>query len=261
MKKIIFTDLDGTLLDHDTYSFEKAKDALKTVKNTETPLIFCTSKTREEIEHWREKIGNNHPFISENGGGIFIPQKYFDFKFSYDKKNKNYFIITLGTPYKKLVAALKKLKKNFDIVGFHEMSVEQIARDANLTTQQALWAKKREYDEPFKIKNNAQTNEILKHITKLNLRYIKGGRYYHLVGLNDKGRAVLMLSDLFRKKFGLIQTIGVGDSENDFSMLDRVDHSYLVQQKNGDYSSSRYIPAEGIGPDGWQKAIQAELIL
>ena len=148
----------------------------------------------------------------------------------------------------------------FDIVGFHEMSVEQVAQDANLTTQQAQWAKKREYDEPFKIKNNAQTNEILKHITKLNLRYMKGGRYYHLVGLNDKGRAVLLLSDLFRKKFGLIQTIGIGDSENDFSMLDCVDHSYVVQQKNGKYSSSRYTPAGGIGPEGWQNAIETELI-
>jgi len=77
MKKIIFTDLDGTLLDSDTYSYEKAKIALQLLKKRRIPLIFCTSKTRAEIEFWRDEVGNYDPFISENGGGIFIPKDYF----------------------------------------------------------------------------------------------------------------------------------------------------------------------------------------
>lgn len=259
MKKIIFSDLDGTLIDKDTYSFEEAKDALNLVKDNDIPLIFCTSKTRSEIEFWRNKLNNHHPFISENGGAIFIPQKYFNFNFKYDRKNKNYYIIILGTSYKKLISAFNKLKKRFNIIGFNEMSAEEIAQDSDLTKQQAQWAKKREFDEPFKIIDSNEEDEILKEITKMNLRYTKGGRYYHLMGLNDKGRAVTLLSDLFREKYDRTQTIGIGDSENDFAMLDRVEHSYLVEQKNGKYSSSRYNLAGGIGPKGWQKVIEIEL--
>ena len=83
MKKVIFTDLDGTLLDYDTYSFEEAVPAIKEAEDKKVPIVICTSKTRAEIEYWREKIGNNHPFVSENGGGIFIPKKYFRFDFEY----------------------------------------------------------------------------------------------------------------------------------------------------------------------------------
>jgi mannosyl-3-phosphoglycerate phosphatase len=93
MKKIIFSDLDGTLLDHDTYSFEKEKDALHLLKDNDIPLVICSSKTRSEIEFWRKKLGNIQPFITENGGGIFVPRSYFPFNVLYDKKSKNYFVI------------------------------------------------------------------------------------------------------------------------------------------------------------------------
>ena len=258
MEKIIFTDLDGTLLDHNTYSYKEAEKSLEMINKNNIPLVICSSKTRSEIEFWREKIENTHPFISENGGGIFIPKNYFDSNFKYDKSDKKYFIIVLGKSYKKIIKSFKKLKKKFNIIGFHEMSANEIAKDANLSIQQAKRTKRRDFDEPFKI-IDGEEEEILIEISKLNLRCIKGGRYYHLTGPNDKGRAVMLLLDLYRNKFDKIITIGIGDSENDFPMLDRLDHSYIVQQKNGEYISNKYITADGVGPVGWQKVVEMEL--
>ena len=88
MKSIIFTDLDGTLLDQYNYSYKKAIKALNLIRKKDIPLVFCTSKTRAEIEFYRKKLSNKHPFISENGGAIFIPNNYFNFKVDYDKKDK-----------------------------------------------------------------------------------------------------------------------------------------------------------------------------
>jgi len=73
---VIFTDLDGTLLDHCTYSYKEAEKALESIRRKNIPLIVCSSKTREEIEIYRKKLLNNGPFISENGGAIFIPEQY-----------------------------------------------------------------------------------------------------------------------------------------------------------------------------------------
>ena len=111
MKKIVYTDLDGTLLDHDTYSFEESKPGLELLKKLEVPIIFCTSKTRFEIEEYREKLGNSHPFISENGGGIFIPKNYFSFDFNYDDIIDNYKTIILGEKFDNLMKVLDTLKK------------------------------------------------------------------------------------------------------------------------------------------------------
>ena len=74
--RIIFTDLDGTLLDHDTYSWKPAESALKLARKMNIPVIFCTSKTRAEVEIYRKSIGNKHPFIAESGEAIFIPVSY-----------------------------------------------------------------------------------------------------------------------------------------------------------------------------------------
>lgn len=123
MQIIIFTDLDGTLLDEDTYSFKKAITGLKRLKEKNIPLIFCTSKTRAEIEFYRKKLHNNHPFISENGGGIFIPKCYFT-----HGNRKGYSIIRFGEDYSKIIRVIKEIKKKYNIKCFYEMSAEELAK-------------------------------------------------------------------------------------------------------------------------------------
>ncbi len=261
MKRIIYTDLDGTLLDHDNYSFNDAKDTLEKLKNKDIPVIICTSKTRAEIVFFREKIGNKHPFISENGGGIFIPKNYFDFEFDFDRKDDDYFIISLGPKYEKLVKTIKKIKENFEIKSFFDMNPEEIAKDSNLDIKYAKLAKQREFDIPFKVKNFKNEDEVLRIIRENNLRFTKGGRYYHLMGNNSKGRAVNILTDLYKKRYDEVFTIGIGDSDNDFSMLDSVDRGYLVMKKNEEYASKEYNPAGEIGPKGWRRVVEKELEL
>ena len=91
---LVFADLDGTLLDHRFYSWEGAETALSFIKREGIPLIFCSSKTRWEILPLREKLDNHDPFISENGGAIFIPENYFLFSIEYTKKKNGYEILT-----------------------------------------------------------------------------------------------------------------------------------------------------------------------
>ena len=261
MKKIVYSDLDGTLLDHRTYSFAPAKKALNLLRKHKVPLIVCTSKTRSEIEFWRRQIGNIDPFISENGGGIFIPQDYFDFDVPFDDEDSNYYIITLGIDYGKLLYLHSILKKEYDIQSFFDMSTEEIALDTGLPKPQAALAKKREYGLPFKINNKGQEQEIKKFIEKQGYRITEGGRYYHLLGNNDKGKAVIILSRLYQRQYGALHSIGIGDSANDFDMLNVVDSAYLVMKEDGSYASSEYTLAGGIGPDGWEKAIEREMKL
>lgn len=251
--KIIFTDLDGTLLDHDTYSYIKALPALKKIKKLKIPLIICTSKTKAEIEYYRKELKNNHPFIAENGGGIFIPKNYFNFKFPYSRKDNKYYIIEFNKDYRKLKNVLKKIKSKYKIKSFLDMSAKELSKDSNLPLFRARLAKKRIYDIPFKIFNNEKN--IIKIIKKNKLRYDKGGRYSHILGNYDKGKAVKKLIFLYKRKYKKIKTIALGDSENDFPMLKAVDIGYLVQKINKGYASDKFKKVKGIGPIGWNKTI------
>lgn len=256
MQKIIFTDLDATLLEHNTYSFKKALPALKLIKKNKIPLIICTSKTRAETEYYRKKLKNKYPFIVENGAAVFIPKNYFNFSFKYSKKDKKYLIIELGKDYRRLLRIIKKIKDNgIRIINFKDMSLKELSKDTNLPLTRAKLAKNRSYDEPFKILNKKDESKVIKIIKQNRLRYTKGGRYYHITGNNDKGKAVKILKKLFKKRFKEIRTYAFGDSANDFDMLDVVDEPYLVQKQNKKYASEKYKKAKGIGPLGWNKEI------
>jgi mannosyl-3-phosphoglycerate phosphatase len=174
------------------------------------------------------------------------------------KKVKIILLLIFGADYGRLKKIIELVKKKFEIQSFLDMSVEEIARDADLDLKQAKLAKKREYVIPFKILNKDQEKQIIEYIKNQNLKVTKGGRYYHLMGENNKGEAVKILSQLYKLRFGDIYTVGIGDSENDFAMLDVVDSPYLVMKKDGSYASSNYSLAGGIGPVGWKKVIDIE---
>lgn len=258
---LIFTDLDGTLLDQETYSFEAALPALQALREKNIPLIICTSKTRAEIEWFRSELNNTHPFISENGGAIFVPHKYFFFDFPFTRKDSEYAIIELGTPYENLREAFAKMKARFPSIlkGFGDLSIQEVADLCGLSHSQALLAQKREYDEPFILKDEAVEEKVRMMARTLNLQTSRGGRFYHLMGRNDKGKAVLLLRDLYAKTKSHLKTIGLGDSLNDLPMLEAVDYPILVQKPGGAYDPSiqleNLIFAQGEGPKGWCDAV------
>lgn len=258
---LVFTDLDGTLLDHETYSFGPALPAINALKEKNIPLIFCTSKTRAEIEEIRLQLHNSHPFISENGGALFIPRGYFSHGFHFTRKDSHYLIIELGTPYTKLREVFNRMCTLLPgkLRGFGDLTHKEVADLCGFSLSQATLAKKREYDEPF-ILEDETTEDILQEMaSRSNLQISRGGRFYHLIGHNDKGKAVLLLRELYKKKPGNPKTIALGDSLNDLPMLKAVDYPILVQKPDGSYDPSikldHLILASGSGPSGWCEAL------
>ena len=70
LKTLIFTDLDGSLLDRDTFKFDEIKDYLKKLLSKGIFIIPNTSKTEKEILEFNNELGSNLPYISENGAAI-----------------------------------------------------------------------------------------------------------------------------------------------------------------------------------------------
>jgi mannosyl-3-phosphoglycerate phosphatase len=263
LKQIVFTDLDGTLLDAVDYSYEKSLTGIERLKRSGTPLIFCSAKTRAEQEVYRREMGVFHPFIVENGGAIFIPCNYFPFSFSYHKTVDGLLAIELGLPCEEITRLLSKVKEEggFHFRGFGDMSAEEVAGESGLDIESAKLAKQREYDETIKFDvSGEEVGKALQKISQVGLNWAHGGRFYDIIGGSDKGKAVRIVSNLYCKLWGEIETIGLGDSLNDLPMLCEVDIPILVQKT--DYSWEKIdLPhlhrVEGIGPEGWSRAIEA----
>ena len=262
MQYIVFTDLDGTLVDHDTYSYEAALPAINLLKEKGIPLIFCTSKTRAEIEVYVDKLDIRHPFISENGGAIFIPHGYFDVDFVSSRSTNKYDIIELGTDYNLLRNVLLNIaaSEGLAVMGFGDMTDVEVSEETGLDLDSACLAKQREYDEAFKLDGDeSDAEKLIRDIRAKGLNYTRGGRYWHIIGDNDKGKAVRILTQIYRKQFGDVRNVGLGDSLNDYPMLKVVDIAFLVQKPDRKYDSNitdeKINRVEGVGPVGWNIAI------
>jgi mannosyl-3-phosphoglycerate phosphatase len=262
MKKIVFTDLDGTLLDSETYSYEKSLAAINRLKETDIPVIFCSAKTRAEQEIYRHELGLSHPFIVENGGAIFIPRSYFPFLFDYHKTVGDLVAIELAIPHSRVRKLLAKIGKenDFRFKGFAAMSAAEVAEMTGLNSKFAELAKQREYDEPVKLDSSAETDvgKFLAKLGEVGLNCSYGGRHYHVMGGGGKGKAVELLSGLYRTMWGEITTVGLGNGPNDLPMLAQVDIPILVQKRDHSWEDTnlpRLRKVQGIGPEGWSKAI------
>jgi len=264
---VIFSDLDDTLLDHRTYSFEAARPVLKKIKQKKIPLVLCTSKTRAETEAISRKLGINHPFIVENGGAIFIPAGYFDLQGSGTLKKGGYEVIQLGVSYRRIRKALKTIREKTDtkIIGFGDLKSKELAEISGLRPEAARLAKKREYDEPFLLLQPEKIKEIKEKARSFGLKVVKGGRFYHLIGNNDKGKAVRILKKLYQEKYGQIKSIGLGDSSNDLPMLKEVDLPVLIRKVDGRCEKlsglKNPIKTKLAGAAGWAEALRQILDL
>ena len=102
------------------------------------------------------------------------------------------------------------------------------------------------------------TSEFLVKLDEAGLNWSRGGRLYHIMGGGGKGKAVAVLSQLYRRIWGEIETIRLGNGLNDLPLLQQVDVPILVQKSDHNWEDmdlSRLRRVPGVGPEGWNRAI------
>ena len=245
MSYIIFTDLDGTLLDHHNYSYDDALPMIKRIKSKNIPLIFTTSKTKEECQILQKKMDiEDMPFIVENGAAIYGLDE----------------LVVLGLRVETIREFLEQFKEEFGIRAFYDLSVEEVMQKTGFDKTNATLSKQREFSEPFLIEDESRVDELKKIAKKSGLKVLKGGRFYHLVGQNqDKGKAVLKVLQMIGEEKS---SIALGDNYNDLDMLKVVEQPVLIPYKENTYIDTdikNLILAPYTGPKGWAKVL-GELI-
>jgi mannosyl-3-phosphoglycerate phosphatase len=258
-KAVVFTDMDGTLIDHHSYEFAPALPALEALKCRNVPLVLCSSKTRVELLQWQHRMGIDGPLIVENGGGIFLAGMG-ELAGCFPERVGGRPAVVLGSPYIKLRAALVRYGSELGVTlkGFGDMDLGEIAQATGLTLEEAALAVERDFDEPFLWEQEpdaALAKKFHELAAEDGLSVTRGGRFWHLMGDSDKGRAVRWVLD---NLFPGAVSLGLGDSENDLEMLREVDTGVLVERGTGGHltpAPSGISCTEGAGPVGWNRAV------
>lgn len=252
---LIFTDLDGTLLDHHTYSYAESQEGIDILKEHGGVLILVSSKTFAEMSILHKELALDSPLLFENGSGIAY----------YDNGKWEIVISGEGVEALKEYTSLIEQETKHELIPIIDMSDEQLSAVTGLTPARAALAKKRQATVPFIFKDgyNLNIREIMKLnkiINKFKIALTRGGRFYHLIpGGSDKGTAVKKVEQYYAEKDSTIKTVGFGDSENDIAMLYAVDTAFVVRRHDGSvmkHDLKKIVTTDHSGPAGFTEGIK-----
>jgi mannosyl-3-phosphoglycerate phosphatase len=263
--RLVITDLDGTLLDGETYDVGPAQPGLDALRERRVSLVLCSSKTRAEMEPLARELGLDAPLIVENGGAIVLRARMLPFLPPGGRRDGDHLVVPLGSTRGVLLAALDEVAKEAGVAvrSFAMMTPGEVVKRTGLDPEAAARALKREWDEPFVVEPEGGRDTTLRleeAARRRGLRVTHGGRFHHLTGTSDKGLAVRMLLKLLPDDpHG--RTVGLGDAANDLPMLEAVDRPILMPRRDGtiDAALAAALPgaerAPAPGPAGWSAAI------
>jgi len=261
---IIFTDLDGTLLDHHDYNFDAAIPALQAVQQLGIPLILTTSKTLAEVRQINRTLHNAQPAIVENGCALCFPlDRDYPFELDAHEQIAGYAVTRFPPPYAEIRRFLAQQRANhrWHLQGFDDMSAEDVAETTGLDRKQAEQAKQRLCSEPFLwLDSEDNLGRFKAAADDAGLRITRGGRFWHLMGRSSKAQAMQAMCALFEGDSGQVATvIALGDSENDRAMLQDADIAVVIKRHDGTHldchGKKQTLFTQQAGPSGWNAAI------
>jgi mannosyl-3-phosphoglycerate phosphatase family protein len=234
---IVFAGVDGIVIDRPTGEVCRAAwNAIDLMVSANIPFVLCAGKTRAEIEPIYEGLGLSHPFVCENGAAVFVPRRYFGFQPAYSREVDAYDVVEFGQPYSTVVNILHAAARRVgvEIVGFNDMSVEEIAADCGLPLFQARLAKRREYDEPFRIVRGGEgkRHRLFKALQAAHLGCVNEGRYERAGAPIDPGIGADWLRTWYHIAFGRVLTIGLGNRLSHLPFLRRMDIPLIVPTRD-----------------------------
>mgnify|MGYP001822923029 CR=1 FL=1 len=263
-KWLIFTDMDGTLLDHYSYSHSEVDKLLVELDKHDIPVIANTSKTFSEMLVLQKEFNNRHPFIIENGAAVVIPNDYFSVRPTGMVQQGDFWVKSFvqKRAYWQTIIGLLRTRYYDCFKTFSQLGPEQISELTGLGFENACRSSQRQYGEPIVWMADAPLKrQFIDELRELGANVLIGGRFMHVSGHTDKGIAMQWLCEQYQTVFKnqIIKSIAAGDSHNDVAMLERSDLAVLIRSPSHDLpvlkrTQGCYVSGHE-GPKGWAESI------
>jgi len=227
-KLLVVTDLDGSLLD-ESYSWSAARPALARLRAAGCPLVLNSSKTVSEMTHLAEDLSTPTSLVAENGGLIAVPNRQTegDYKIQLTGLSRDFIL--------EKARALRDSEK-YDFAGFADWSLEEVAGHTGLSLEMAAHSRSRLATEPF-LWNDTESrlNAFKETLAASSIRVVRGGRFYHLMGMADKADGMKAVLEAYQKEAPdqSWTVVALGDSENDQAMLESADIAVVIPHPEG----------------------------
>ena len=261
---LIFTDLDGTLLDHENYSFGANKKTISTIINNKNEIIFNTSKTFSECKKLLKELKlSNMPFSTENGAVLYFPKIRFNKIKNSSSFEKYWKVRTAKLSSKNWHQFLLKKQKKFNFLIAQDLSPKILKKYTNLDNTSKML--NREASQIILWKDSLVNLKKFKNVLKSEKKgvLIQGSRFMQVSSVCNKRIAKKLISHAYDYQFyGTYSknTIALGDSKNDIDMLNSANYPCLIKNRSGYFLKLRsnkknIIKSSKFAPDGWSQVL------
>ncbi len=256
---LIYSDLDGTLLDIHTYDWQPAAGWLERLQDHQTPVILCSSKTAAEMLQIQSDLGlDGLPFIAENGAVVQLDVRWND--------HPNSPRLINGVPHADIVQVINQLRADagYKFTTFDDVDDKVLSEWTGLSRERAALARLHEASVTLIWRDSDEQMAAFETaLETLGLKFIQGARFWHILDARGgKDQAVSWLNEQYLQRDGMLPTtLGLGDGPNDAPLLDSVDLAVVIkginrqgiQLKNDD--PERVYHTQQPGPAGWREGL------
>ncbi|HFK4577733.1 TPA: mannosyl-3-phosphoglycerate phosphatase-related protein [Citrobacter sedlakii] len=256
---LVFTDLDGTLLDNQTYDWQPAAGWLARLREHEIPVILCSSKTAAEMLYIQKSL-NLHglPLIAENGAVI-----EYDSRWQTESDSPR---LMRGVPHDEVSAVLNKLREKgqYKFTTFDDVDEATISEWTGLPHAQASLSRLHEASVTLIWRDSdARMAAFSQQLNALGLQFVHGARFWHVLDASaGKDQAANGLIARYQRQWGQRPvTVGLGDGPNDAPLLKVMNYAVVVKglSREGvvlpDQASPYVYRTRSEGPAGWSEGM------
>ncbi len=256
---ILFTDVEGTLLDIHTHEWQAASGWLSRLKQHQVPVVLCSSKTAAEMMLLQKELGlESLPLIAENGAVIQLADSWND--------DENFPRLITGSPHEEIQHVLRQLRdtEGFKFTTFSDVSEQTIAEWTGMNLRHAALARLHEASETLIWRDSDEKmREFSALLATLGLQFVQGARFWHVLDeRGGKAQAVTWLLSRYQQREGFRRiAIGLGDGPNDAPLLNTTDFAVVVKGLNrdgvilSDDRPERVYHTRESGPHGWREGL------
>ena len=267
-RQIIFTAVEGTLLHPAPGSWSAVLEALQALARQGIPLVLSSRGNRAQLDPLRRKLQHGHPFLTESGGGLFIPDGYFNLRLEGATRAGRLFCVPFARPHAEAAAAVQEIaaEAGASVVAFSQMSSREIARNCGVSTREAELSRQREFSEMFFFAG--ETVKAPRRFSQIargkGWETIPGDPFWELRAtiLRNGEPAPRYLMGIYRKSLHVkLRSVGIASQAQDLHLLSVTDTAVVLPRRPGEFDEAlisrlpRALRGEQAGPAGWSQAI------
>ncbi|HVH72534.1 MAG TPA: hypothetical protein VNB49_15685 [Candidatus Dormibacteraeota bacterium] len=239
------------------------------------PAVWLTGRSRLQFDEPRRKLGHTHPFIAEDGCGIYLPVDYFHLRpDSGDSRTRKtatlrrgrFTCIPIAEALPAASDALESLSQDIDVpvVTLRSLSARELAQNTGLPAREAELVRQRDFDELFFFAgaSEAQTERFLVEGRKRSIEFRQHGVLWSAAIGASTQRCVGELTKLYDRALRYhAHTVAVATADHVARLFPFCDRRILLRGPGSEGTDrrqslrTREIPLDS--PEVWERVLES----